>query len=918
MPTQRTVRLPEEENAAISFGDWLTSLGNATRSAMAGKWGAAGRSLEDFVLDPIDAIVPGNAIPRQQRQGDQTNFDEVIGGMEPGLARSLTNIVGNTATDPLTALQFLPGGRALLPKAGRQLLSTAEKVPALKEALYGLRKATGNVRKGERVATAMGTAQGKEMAVERGWHDYAAAKLQPYDKGLRTLVFDTVQNVIPDAEAGPGKFKPLVAGDKRARYMSNDAQIRDALERAKLHPDYGNYDPKQVKAAIEDVYGISHGMFAQIGHHQAWDMPGAGYIQKNTGEFHSKADVDKMFGKEARAKMTELGVNPDEVLRDNFEAKQFDPETMSSRDYLRRSVDVDEQGRKANSLKAREYETPEAFAERLNQSDVTGYNRDALQAIAERIPGQGGIVRRQTLSDELFGKGTIMTGQRGKGIGGEEGGTGQRLFKQAVDHEVSTGKLTSEEADALHTMYNGPDGAKPTGWVEKVLDYGNKRFKQAAVYGILIPKFSSLFRNRIGTAMQAFGADGVSNAAAWNQLKTAVPDTIAAIVHDGMGLKMPLDKMTKTLRKMDAAFEAGGGRAEKAAAYLRSQGDHRLAQALELGVVDSGFVSAERMLDDAAKTKWANARDAPEKMFQGTEQRARLGLFMDMLDETGSNAKQAAAKVRDSLYDYSFSSEMNRKLRRWIPFAQFTFQAIPREGGKLLRNPAALSAVSNLYGQDEENPLPEWMASRAHIATGKNSSITGLGLPLEALTSIPNPTGGAIGESLWNTINQMQPLVKSAAGFIADRDPFTGAEFGGTQKLPFASDASSAGKAYRVIEGTGLAQGITGPLQMAETLTNPNRETASTAAQVFLGPTAREFDPVNAEMKLLEKKVRQNPDVQKKSLTTYAAREGADEDTTAMLSELLAMRRQLSKATKVRKAAASEGANPPPSPATAQ
>lgn len=916
MAKQRLVPLPEEDNAAVSFAEWLSSLGNATRGALAGKWDSAGRSISDTILQGIDAVVPGDAFEKQSQPGDQTDFDELLGGMEPGVGRSITNIIGNTFTDPFAALQLHPVGRALLPKAGRKVLDLAEREPHLKEALYGLRKATGNTRKGQKVSQAMSVAAGKEAAVEEGWRAHVQDKLAPYDKKLRETVFDTVQNAAPDATAGPKKFKVMnEKHDARTRYMDNKAQVRDAIERIKAHPDYASLDPKQVEAAMTDIYGISHGMFAQIGHHKAWDIPKTILRNKSAkdGQLYDTADFDAHLAK-MKPMLDDLGVSPDEYTKAHFDEVPFDAENMSIRDYLRRTIEVDESGKKAVSELPRQLKSGKAFVDYLNneKNNITGYERDALRAIAERIPGQGRLIRKQTLSNELFGEGAITVGHRAPAGDYEGAISGTNAFKKAVDQDIATGKLTGEEADALRTMWEGVGDERSTSTIHKILDYGNTRFKQAAVYGILIPKFAGLFRNRFGTAFQALGAEGVHNKAAWNQFKTAIPDTISAIIHDGFKLNIPKGALAKQLGTMEEAMKKGGGRAEVAAAHLRSQGNHKLASALELGVIDSGFVSAERMLADINKTKWTTLRDAPERMFQGTEQRARLSLFLDLLDEGGTNAKAAAAKAKDTLYDYSFSSKANRNLRKWVPFAQFTFQAIPREGGKLLRNPAAISAISNLYGNDEENPLPEWMAKRAHIATGKNSALSNFGLPMEALTALPNLTGGNVRESIWDSINQMQPLIKSGIGFIADRDPFTGGEFGGTQKLPFDTKQSGLGKAYRVAEGTGLLQGFTGPVQMAETLTKPTRDTASSAAQVFIGPTIREFDPVQAEVGLRERSLKQNPEAQKKSFTAYSAREGAGQDTLDAISELQAMKRDLQKAAKARKAAAAVEAGPVP------
>ncbi len=80
------------------------------------------------------------------------------------------------------------------------------------------------------------------------------------------------------------------------------------------------------------------------------------------------------------------------------------------------------------------------------------------------------------------------------------------------------------------------------------------------------------------------------------------------------------------------AFAAAKGDGEKVTQLLRDAGRHDLAEAMDQGVLD-GFVSSEQILKQIHKggvKGWTGKLwDMPGVIFQGVEQRGRLGTFLD-------------------------------------------------------------------------------------------------------------------------------------------------------------------------------------------------------------------------------------------------------------------------------------------------
>jgi hypothetical protein len=793
--------LPPEPNALLSILDEADLPGSAIRNLIAGRPGAAGRNAADFLLNIPDAFAPGDWIPKVSRPGDRPDTSDLL-GMKPGYGAAATDVIGNTLSNPLT---YLPGSALTKPLAA--LARGAEEIPGVAAAGRFVRKVSNNQRLSPAVNQGVQEAIGKEGAVNKNWDVYLEKELSKFSPEVRKLVSNSIDDIVHEN----GQYRPL-SGKPIQEYSTNASQIADAKARVRLHPEYAGQDAATIDQAIEKYLGGSHGMFGQVGKWKAWDLPTTVHQDTASGNLYTARELADL--PEAQAK--------------GLQAVPFDPETMSPSNYLMRLIEGPDLNKNV-ATKERSLRGGGQLSEFLNTQggNITRYEQDALRRFAARIPAQGRIAKRQAVGELVAGS-DFRSGHRGQVSALVDDPGAQEQFKAAL----SRGQFSPEEQQVLGDMFKGSRVKLPD-----MLSSLNRRFKQAAVYGIGIPRIATIVKNRLSTGFQAAGTEGMTAEAVGNQFKNLPADVWSAAVHDGLGLDMPRNELTTKLGTMEQAMAGSGGRVEHAIEALKAS-DPDLANALQLGVVDSGFVSNEARVDQLARGKLQKFMDFPQRWFQGTEQRARLGLFLDLSKKM--DPRKAAAMVKESLYDYTPLSDANRIARMIFPFVQFPFQAIPREGGKLLRHPAYLTGLASVMGQDEDQPIPEYQAKQAHL-TGDGSVLSGLGLPAEALGLIPNPSADLhqFGGTVRDVLAQTQPLIRTGLAAGTGRDVYSGDQFGAADRLPFEAQSSDVGRGYRLLESSGLLPELTVPLRQLETLANPQRSLGSKVAQVALGPTTR-------------------------------------------------------------------------------
>lgn len=573
--------------------------------------------------------------------------------------------------------------------------------------------------------------------------------------------------------------------------------------------------------------------------------------------------------------------------------QDVDVSNASPRNYLKRMYELPEdneinamRGGGLNATKARKYDTDELLAQHLSDpANGKGYERNAYKRLLSRSDEQGRILEKATIAKHVLGDRftNLVDGVY------KQADSGTMLYDKSVtgafDEAINAmAKADPESARALANAYHG---AKARGPILEVIAKANRWFKPAAVYGVAIPKMGSIVRNDLGTSWQALTTQGAEMAGK-NLART--PRRLWDSINDGtakaFGWKhYKPDNLTADLHTIEDAYKGARGSEDAVMQLLESGGRHDLAEAVRHGVTD-GFVSMEEIMSRTAASPWWKKKffdiyDAPAEVFQGVEQRARLGNFMDRLHVHG-DARKAAAEGKEAFLDYNVGgSAKNRTLRDLIPFAAFLTGSVKQQGKFLAKNPAAGVALSSALGKRDEDPIYPYMEGKLNLPmwddeAGNPQYASGLGLPIEALGKVP----GSWRDFKREIIGSSQPLLKSALGAAFDQDPYFETPFGSYSKLPGNIEAGDAGRAYNVLAGTGLIQPLDSILSTAGKVIDDRRGAGAKALDMLTGANVVSVDPDLALQQQLQEALKTNPDV--RQYRGYFADSG-DDATQALI-----------------------------------
>lgn len=549
------------------------------------------------------------------------------------------------------------------------------------------------------------------------------------------------------------------------------------------------------------------------------------------------------------------------------------------------------------------------IAEFLNDPDVPQSVKDqfvmrADQATAEYIPRYTTAVERGTA-----GKGALrMLGDEAAeaftawGMNPEDTKSPRREPIKALEDAVASGKVRLAEDD-IHHLRTLIEGLPPRSKAMEIINKLTGPFRSAAVQGFLIPRIAGTVLNRFSTIWQALGAPGVPKGATMNQLKYAFPDIVASALSDGYGWKAAnKTRFVKGMQVLDDAIIEARGSAARASTILRKMGTPEaklMAEALDSGMLSQGYISTEELVRDLAgqaqrkgSARWF-AR-APARVFQASEQYARLGLFTDLLAD-GMSAEKAAAKVNETMYNYRMSGPANRLIRDIFPFSQFTMQALVRELPKISRHPWTIPLLASVTGQDDDDGvLPDYLADMPHIKVG-DRAIHGVGSPIESLFSLPNFSGSMPGEELLTgVVNRITPVVKGPLEIAFNRSSFTGDPFFEHAPNPFTGETDAFGRAVKAAHATGISYPVTGPLTSMERMA---RKPLESLFETVTPIRSTRVDPLYAEMDNIRNQLEANPNVRQAPI--YYQRKGMETpDVEALIDRL----EQLQKGRKERAA----------------
>lgn len=472
----------------------------------------------------------------------------------------------------------------------------------------------------------------------------------------------------------------------------------------------------------------------------------------------------------------------------------------------------------------------------------------------------------------------------------------KKVVNAAIQEVAKTDK---EAARLLHDAFNGMPAR---GWLTSLFAKSNSVFKPYATAGYILPKLGFSVRNRL-SGVWSTASNPEARGQTLKSLARAPKDIVAAIA-DGLGLKTG-DRLGSVISAWDEALANSKGSPEAALAALEKAGHKDAAALIRAGGLD-GFVRSEDLLKELGsqgalaklhkKAKW------PAKITKGVEDRMRLGLGMDLI-AAGKSPDEAAKIVRDTLFDYDVASAQNRAFRDTIPFGQFMAKAVPQQSKFMAEKPWLAAGIGHALDTDPESPTPPWMDGKLAIPVGDNQYITGLGLPFEALNSLPNPSSSLnqFGRDIEkNVVGSMQPLAKTAFAAVSGEDPFFESPFGSYDKMPIIGSAGEAGRLYNVAMGTGLGAIADAPLRTVDKVVDDRKSPLLRAADLLAGINVTTVDPDVALQQRLNQALNNNPDVRKVSTPINI---GGTDEVDAMLEEMRAVKARLKAKREAMKAA---------------
>jgi hypothetical protein len=184
-------------------------------------------------------------------------------------------------------------------------------------------------------------------------------------------------------------------------------------------------------------------------------------------------------------------------------------------------------------------------------------------------------------------------------------------------------------------------------------------------------------------------------------------------------------------------------------------------------------------------------------------------------------------------------------------------------------------------------------------ADGNPEYLTSLGLPLEALASVPNFSADVMDfgkQFRQNVIGAANPLLKSAFSTFTGQDPYFGSKWGSYDKAPGiaralgADERSQLAAAYNMLASSGVIQPLASPINTLSGLFSPDESLTAGLVNTLTGAKIKSVDEQAALRQLLNDALANNPKVQ--SFSTFSSTT-EDPQTLEMLEQLKAVKRAM-------------------------
>lgn len=851
-----SVEFSPPESPFLSLMHWMDRAGQVPLNLLQGRPDAAGRQLTDFLGEIPDALLPGDVIPNVTRRGDDTTTSKALGlddDTSPWITTPL-DFAGGIVTNPLS---FAGGAPAkLVGSVGKAALGAARDL------------APGAVGKAE-----------KEIG-----------KLA--FKAKRTLGYRSLRPEDEQLLQDSRQLRKNSEGSLAAHYDKVFAGLDEAHQNA-LGDAFDNLRWKdgKVTGLIDDTTALPAGSSSTIQDQIA-------RIQKRAAVLAAgdpALDVAKL--QEAIPKMLETNQR---MWQEGVDKKVFSKQEGSPyglADYLQRHFNFDDMdGASIDELasgmpsaikgRATALSTDKGLADYLQapENAKVRYERNAVKRSLKRAENQGRLLERANIGSSVVKDPNFFLA--GKNY--------QDLAVSKIE------ELKGSDPELGHALEDSFKGLAPRGMLPGLLAKANSYWKPYVVYGIFAPKIGSIVRNVVGGGFQVASTPEAAKALKNFVSPKNLGQVFGGAIDDGiervMGTRLGGGtELTKSIQRVEKAMEESGGTVDGMMAHLAD--DPVLQGAAKHGVLD-GFVTSEEvgkrlvkggLMDKAPKwlKDWAQM---PGDIFQGAEQRMRLGTYLSLVKEAGYTPERAAAAVRDAFYDYNVWNKSNRTLRDVIPFAAFQTNAARQSAKWIARQPAVGVAAGQLFqGSDPDHPTPEWVSEQASVRLGPDKEgnpqyATGFGLPIESLNGIPGLSGR---EFMRTVVSKMAPAIKQSVAGLTGEDPYFGTPVGSYDKTPEvfqalgAGEHSELGRQYHNLTSWGL-----NPLDplvgQVGKLLDKKKSATGTGLDLLTGANVVSVDENQALQQLLQRSLDANPQVRKH--TSMYTMDG-DQETKDILAE---------------------------------
>jgi hypothetical protein len=341
---------PEPQGAFLSFLDWIDKPGQVVRNTLKGNFKGALKNAGDFLLDPIDAALPGDLIPGLAGEEDKVSGSQLINvdEKEHPILGFLADVGVGTLTDPLTFL-----GGPLLKGAGTAAKAWLEAAPKVAEqagkAGQAVRRVTGSQRLSPETRAMVDRARAAGSNEKRAGLEQAKTALA----GLNENELNVVGDVIDNFKWQDGKLVGKLGDD-----------AIPAAERVGLHPEVTPQNAEKIKRAVAETLKL-------------------GQAQK---------------------------ARPN-IFRDNGLSDEYLMRKYSGMDE---EAGIDLATRNPSPAKGRTLNTIEDVQGFLNEKPGVQFERNALKRAASRADAQGVLAQRAEIGKALGGEAFAYTDDAAK------------------------------------------------------------------------------------------------------------------------------------------------------------------------------------------------------------------------------------------------------------------------------------------------------------------------------------------------------------------------------------------------------------------------------------------------------------------------------------------------------------------------